>query len=185
MKQVLGWCACTIVAALIAFLAMFGCVKSGVVTLPQAEANSIGAVDIQMSIDSIVNPVFYSSAEAMDYQETLVSNAHVDSCFMHMPPTVLRNVSNVCIKRSPFPTKADIVAEYTDNRAVYDNLPAQSTSNDQLSTTNTTEQKGKTTTAEGSHTEVGNIPTSTEYNIRDSMIDGKKAKVTTKIEKYE
>jgi GTPase Era involved in 16S rRNA processing len=49
-----------------------------------------------------------------------------------MPENILNNVAAVCLKKAITVTKKDIVNEYKANQAVYDNLPKQNTTDEQL-----------------------------------------------------
>lgn len=135
---------------------------------------------------SVVTPEFSDVTEVIQCQQTLNSNAYVDSVFTSMPEDVLKNVATVLLKKAGRATKKAIVNEYIGNRDIYQNLPTPPA----VETETTTPLKPVATNSETTVTEglrpggKGKVQ-SESYQVKDTTIDGKKADVVTKTTIYE
>ena len=97
------------------------------------------------------------------------------------------NVATVVINKFGTATKRQIYDEYRANMEVYTNLPQSSTEN-KPDTAPKPEANKTPTQMEDAQTRVvteGPTGSVVSYNFKDSVINGKKAKVETKITTYE
>jgi hypothetical protein len=153
---------------------------------PLSEANVDSLV--QLSIKDVVDPTFYSVEEVMVYRNLDADQKRLDSTFYAMPDNIVEKVAGVLINRDGAACKRSIVLEYNANKGIFDNLPdapvadtpqnqSTSTSEPVASISLTTE--GKTTVTEGQPTRV------VSESVKDTTIDGKVTRITTKVEQHE
>lgn len=160
-------------------VALVSCDKGPVSLKP-----AVGVKEVSNCLDSIVNPRLNTTKDVFELQNKLATNAYIDSVFMSMDQKTLENVASVCLGRLHIVTKDDIVSEFIKNRAIYDNLPPNSSTTTIESTTSpstTTEkpiakielvEEGKTTVTEAPQTRVEGKPAG---SYKDTTINGKKA----------
>lgn len=126
-------------------------------------------------IDRIVNPEFSSTSEILQFRQCKIKNAQIDSVFMSMDDETIRNVASVCLKRGSPITRKDLIDEYQKNSDIYQALPRS------------IEIAGKKDTApeEPRVTQVG-MPSETtiSVNLKDTIIEGKKYRIETKLVEY-
>lgn len=80
----------------------------------------------------INNPIISSPADAFELQQKMISEKEIDSLFLSMGKTDMRNVVGVLTNKGiPNIMKCDIVNEFKAGRAVYENLPAPDAKSDQ------------------------------------------------------
>lgn len=136
---------------------------------------------VTTNVQDIVNPLFNTVDEVLVFRDLTAEGLAIDEAFSLMPEEVLKNVASVVIKREGFATKRSIVYEYRANNAVYDNLPANSTSKD----TNTTSVDGSTggdPVPKVDSTNITKPESRVEFTQYDTTINGKTYKVRTKKE---
>ena len=150
---------------------------------PRILKPAVGVKEVSNCLDSIVNPRLNTTKDVFELQNKLATNAYIDSVFMSMNQKTLENVASVCLKRLHIVTKDDIVSEFIKNRAIYDNLPPNSsaTTIESITSSSTTTEKpiakielveeGKTTVTEAPQTRVEKPAGS----YKDTTINGKKA----------
>ena len=185
MKKFLSWLGCivlTVILATAGTTALLSC-EGGPKLLPSTK---VKAADVEVALDSIVNPMFTSYSDVIECQKTLKTNAFIDSVFLAMPPSIIKNVYTVLSKKITFVQKSDIVGEFLSNRQIYDNLPPPSpddTTANVNQTTIKTEEKtpipgivkeGTTTVTEAQPTRVEGQPAG---SYKDTIINGKHALV--------
>lgn len=73
-------------------------------------------------IKQSIDPEFKTIEEVSSYRFDLEKKNAYDSIFTHIPLSVLRDVSNVCLNKYGKTSKEGIVQEYISNREIYDNL---------------------------------------------------------------
>lgn len=131
------------------------------------------SVYVTSCIESVVNPQFNSVQEVKLFQNKLTEEYSIDEMFRSMPKEMLDNVAAVCFKKSTVVTKQDIVKEYVSNRAVYDNLPNQSTpqNHEQAAPTQTTMEEQQLPAGK------------TSYRYEIDTVDGKPQRVLVKEER--
>lgn len=130
-------------------------------------------------IDRVINPEFLTVKEIFEYRDKVLENAQVDSIILSLPENILTNVATVVLNKFGTATKRQIYDEYRANNDVYKNLPNSTASKSDNTATNTQVEDAQTG-AEGSPKE-----STVSYNFRDSVIDGKKARVETKVITYD
>lgn len=184
-KFILWFCGvfCAIICATIATTALISCDQTGPKILQKP---AVGVKEVSVCLDSIVNPRLNTTKDVFELQNKLVTNAYIDSVFVSMDQKTLENVASVCLKRLHIVTKDDIVSEFIKNRAIYDNLPPNSSVTTIESTTppsTTTEkpiakielvEEGKTTVTEAPQTRVEEQPA----GYKDTTINGKHALIS-------
>lgn len=184
MKKFLNWLGCTIIAVILATAgatALLSCEGGPKLLHP----TPLKAADVEVALDSIVNPVFMSYSDVIECQKTLKTNMFVDSVFMTMPPDIIKNVYSVVSKKINYVQKSDIVGEFLSNRQIYDNLPPPAP-DDKVANTNQTTIKtedptpipgivkeGTTTVTEAQPTRA--VESEPAGSYRDTTINGKHA----------
>ena len=126
-------------------------------------------------VDHIINPEFTSTSQILQYRKCKNENARIDSIFMSMDDETIRNVASVCLKRGPSIKRKDLVTEYTKNIDIYTALPR-----------NIDIAEKKDTVLEGPRVTRVEIPkeTTLSVNLRDTIIEGKKYRIETKLVEY-
>lgn len=183
MKKFLLWCCgvlCAIVCTIVATTALISCDKTGPRIL---QKSAVGVKEVSNCLDSIVNPRLNTTKDVFELQNKLVVNAYVDSVFMSMDRKTLDNVASVVLNKHHVVTKDDIVHEFIKNRAVYDNLPPNSSATTESTSPSTTTEKpiakielveeGKTTVIEAPQTRVEQ-----PAGYKDTVVNGKKALIS-------
>ena len=127
-------------------------------------------------IESTVNPSFTSVQDVQEFQSKLVDDVSVDETFRSMPQDVLRNVATVCLRKYSLLTKKDIVLEYENNRAVYDNLPENSTAD---TASQQSASKNEPTAVEEQQKPASSI----SYRYEIDTVDGKPVRTLVKEER--
>lgn len=144
---------------------------------------AVGVKEVSNCLDSIVNPRLNTTKDVFELQNKLVVNAYIDSVFMSMDQKTLDNVAGVVLNKHHVVTKDDIVHEFIKNRAVYENLPSNSSVTEPTSPSTTTEkpiakielvEEGKTTVMEAPPTRVEEQPA----GYKDTTINGKHALIS-------
>ena len=153
---------------------------------PLCEANVDSIV--QVSIKDVVNPTFYSVDEVMVYRSLDASQKQLDSAFYALPDKIVEKVAGVLVNRDGAACKRSIVLEYNANRGIFDNLPDAPVAESQKSQNTSTSEpiasinlttEGKTTVTEAPPTRV------VSESVKDTTIDGKATRITTKVEQHE
>lgn len=153
---------------------------------PLSEANVDSLV--QLSIKDVANPTFYSIEEVMVYRNLDADQKRLDSTFYAMPDNIVEKVAGVLINRDGAACKRSIILEYNANRDIFDNLPNEPVAEQQKNQNTSTSEpvasislttEGKTTVTEGQPTKV------VSESVKDTTIDGKTTRITTKIEQHE
>lgn len=154
---------------------------------PLSEANVDSLV--QLSIKDVANPTFYSIEEVMMYRNLDADQKRLDSTFYAMPDNIVEKVAGVLINRDGAACKRSIVMEYqADTRGIFNNLPNEPVAEQQKSQNTSTSEpvasislttEGNTTVTEAPQTRV------VSTTVKDTTIDGKRATITTKVEKNE
>lgn len=121
-------------------------------------------------IEHITNPNFLTVNEVIEFTNRNRENAQIDSLLLSLPEPTLVNVASVVIKQCGVASKKQIYDEYNKNRSVYKNLPNQDTQ--QYAATNKETEVPATRVEED---------VSTVYNTRDTVINGRKCTIQTKI----
>ena len=187
MNKFLSVCLTALVAAVLVIAAGAGinaCSEQGlgsyIIKGPIADE-----MQMESSVENYLNPPLCSVDEAIAYQIVRNNVESQDSTFMKMSEDAIRKVTTVLLKNNTSVTYGEIVSEYLSNRNIYDNTPPSA-----VETKDTEEkpiasvslvQEGTTKVTEASPTRVKETTTS----VKDTTIDGKKATVTTTIEKHE
>lgn len=144
------------------------------------------AADIE-SVENVMNPVMSSPIDVVATKVQMNAKLEEDSVFRSLDDNVLTNVATVLLKDNSVVTISDIVTAYKANRNIYDNLPpntaAVSTNEEKPVASISLVQEGNTKVTEAPPTRVD--PTETSTTTKDTTIDGKRAKIITKVEKYE
>ena len=145
---------------------------------------AVGVEEVSNCLDSIVNPRLNTTKDVFELQNKLVVNAYIDSVFMSMDQKTLDNVAGVVLNKHHVVTKDDIVHEFIKNRAVYENLPSNSSVTESTASPSTTTEKpiakielieeGKTTVTEAPPTRVEEQPA----GYKDTTINGKHALIS-------
>lgn len=147
------------------------------------QKSAVGVKEVSNCLDSIVNPRLNTTKDVFELQNKLVVNAYIDSVFMSMDQKTLDNVAGVVLNKHHVVTKDDIVHEFIKNRAVYENLPSNSSVTEPTSPSTTTEkpiakielvEEGKTTVTEAPPTRVEEQPA----GYKDTTINGKHALIS-------
>jgi hypothetical protein len=149
--------------------------------------SSNDSILVAQYIDRVANPEFLTVKEIFDFRGKMVENAQIDSLIISLPENVLMNVSTVVLNKFGTATKKELYDEYRANIEVYTNLP-QSSSENKPDTAPKSEANKTPTQMEDATTRVvteGPKESVISYNFKDSVINGKKAKVETKIITYE
>ena len=153
---------------------------------PLSEANVDSLV--QLSIKDVANPTFYSIEEVMVYRNLDADQKRLDSTFYAMPDNIVEKVAGVLINRDGAACKRSIILEYNANRDIFDNLPNEPVAEQQKNQNTSTSEpvasislttEGKTTVTEGQPTKV------VSESVKDTTIDGKVTRITTKVEQHE
>lgn len=160
--------------------------------MPEYFTPSIDKAQVQACVDSIVNPEFMTINDVYELQETMLSNAFIDSVFMSMDKETLKNVSSVVLKRLHHVTKDDIVGEFLQHQDIYVSLPPPDASNATSSTPTTAQNLESPGDKESAESTViprirsdGKKAASTSYQYKDTTIDGKHADIVIKTTTYE
>lgn len=154
---------------------------------PESTVTQSDSMLVAQYVDRIVNPEFLTVKEVFEFRSKTVENAQVDSLILALPENILMNVATVVINKFGTATKRQIYDEYRANMEVYTNLPQSSTEN-KPDTAPKPEANKTPTQMEDAQTRVvteGPTGSVVSYNFKDSVINGKKAKVETKITTYE
>ena len=128
----------------------------------KSQSTSVDSVVVAEQIEGIVNPQFDNVSAVLTYKDELSTNEYEDSVFRQMNPTMLYNIATVVINRDKIATKTSIVKEYENGKQIYDGLP-------------------KVVPDSISHGPKSR-EISYESGLKDTVINGKKAKVKTTIE---
>ena len=132
---------------------------------------------VQVTQADINNPVIMSIADALELQQKMNAEQEIDSLFLAMGKTDMRNVIGVLQNKGATNImKVDIVNEFKAGREVYENLPALDSKSDKAQDPTkiaeiTLENVGTTTVTEAPPTRVEE-----KQSAKDTIINGKKYK---------
>lgn len=132
---------------------------------------------VQVTQADINNPVIMSIADALELQQKMNAEQEIDSLFLAMGKTDMRNVIGVLQNKGATNImKVDIVNEFKAGREVYENLPAPDAKSDKAQDPTkiaeiTLENVGTTTVTEAPPTRVEE-----KQSAKDTIINGKKYK---------
>lgn len=118
-------------------MCMYSCHKQ-LVSVP----TTTDSVTITTQIEEVINPSFTSVKDVKIFQKNLVEEYSVDEEFRNLPPDILTNVANVCLKKYGEITKRLVVDEYRANNSIYNNLPE--TTETRTTVDSTTAKNGST-----------------------------------------
>lgn len=124
---------------------------------------------VNTRVQDLTNPVFSSADEALVWRELETQRLQYDSIFNSLPEKTVRDIVNVLLKRENISTKHTIVDEYLNHKDVYPYLAPD-------------KPKETTTATEAQPTRV--VETA-QISIKDTTIEGKPVRITTKVEKRE
>lgn len=152
-------------------------------TWSKTEIEEISKESSAAAVYDLVNPTFVAVDEAVADHEALSNARAIDSVFVSLSPSVIRNVASVCIGKSSAASRRQIVEEYTKNRSIYTNLPSTTDNNGPA-----TFKDNKSATGDGESGVTKDNGTdgkvfSTEYSYHTDTVDGKPVRVQTKVEK--
>lgn len=173
MKEFAKVAGITLLAIILAVLATLAVIKwEGHRFLPQTYDSSV-----QVTQADINNPVIISIADALELQQKMNAEQEIDSLFLAMGKTDMRNVIGVLQNKGVTNImKVDIVNEFKAGREVYENLPALDSKSDKAQDPTkiaeiTLENVGTTTVTEAPPTRVEE-----KQSAKDTIINGKKYK---------
>lgn len=132
---------------------------------------------VEVTQADINNPIIMTVSDAFELQQKMIADRRTDSLFLAMGKTDMHNVIGVLQnKGAKNIMKVDIVNEFTAGRAVYENLPAPDSKQNQAQETTkiaeiTLENTGTTTVTEAPPTRVEE-----KQSTKDTIINGKKYK---------
>ena len=132
---------------------------------------------VEVTQADINNPVIMSIADALELQQKMNAEQEIDSLFLAMGKTDMRNVIGVLQNKGATNImKVDIVNEFKAGREVYENLPALDSKSDKAQDPTkiaeiTLENVGTTTVTEAPPTRVEE-----KQSAKDTIINGKKYK---------
>jgi len=132
---------------------------------------------VQVTQADINNPVIMSIADALELQQKMNAEQEIDSLFLAMGKTDMRNVIGVLQNKGATNImKVDIVNEFKAGREVYENLPSPDSKSDKAQDPTkiaemTLENVGTTTVTEAPPTRVEE-----KQPAKDTIINGKKYK---------
>ena len=131
-----------------------------------------------------VETIFSTPQDVVIYRDRLRKQLQTDSLLLALPDKTLTDVAYKVIKLTGDCTIGNILDEYRNNQAIYDNLPPD---NSTVVKNNIPISNNSTSTDEilKIRNDGEKKLTSTEYQVKDTTIDGKQATVTTKTELYE
>ena len=162
-----------LVGIVLAVLATMAVIKwEGHRFLPQNYDSSV-----QVTQADINNPVIMSIADALELQQKMNAEQEIDSLFLAMGKTDMRNVIGVLQNKGATNImKCDIVNEFKAGREVYENLPSPDSKSDKAQDPTkiaeiTLENVGTTTVTEAPPTRVEE-----KQPAKDTIINGKKYK---------
>lgn len=133
---------------------------------------------VQVTQADINNPVIMSIADALELQQKMNAEQEIDSLFLAMGKTDMRNVIGVLQNKGATNImKVDIVNEFKAGREVYENLPSPDSKSDKAQDPTkiaeiTLENVGTTTVTEAPPTRVED----SKQPAKDTIINGKKYK---------
>lgn len=152
----------------------------------QAQLEQVIDSIVNKHVQDIINPVFPTVDEALVYKSIDADTRKYDEVFSNMPERTLQKVCEVLLNRHDVCSKKAIVNEYLAHPDVYPYLESE-TPPDTLKT----DKKGgfKLELSKESSTTVTEAPQSrvedskhSKISIKDTVINGKKATVTTRID---
>lgn len=83
---------------------------------------SYDSIKIETAVQAYLNPSMESPKQVLSVKQYQMNTFVEDSIFRNMDNYVLQNISTVLFNRQSVVTVKDIVAEYTLNKDIYDNL---------------------------------------------------------------
>lgn len=141
---------------------------------------------VNMHVQEIINPVFSSVDEALVYKSLDADTHKYDEVFSNMDDQTLQKVCEVLLNRHDVCSKKSIVTEFLAHPDVYPFLDNE-TPPDTLKTDKKggfkleLSKEGSTTVTEAPQSRVEDSKHS-KISIKDTVINGKKATVTTRID---
>lgn len=137
----------------------------------------------EIPVDETPQPTGFENLKAViDYQQWLVESYTIDSVFRAMPVQVLTNVTQVLLNRQgPGFDIDEIVDEYRSHIDIYNNLesPVALESSNNTNNENAVMEGQRATESDTNDTiKVGRV----YYNFKDTVVNGKKARIITKTE---
>lgn len=132
---------------------------------------SLDSTITAVTVEKLSNPEFHSISQIFVFREQIKKNEATDSIFMSLPPSILRDVSQVLLNKHGTASKQSIVEEYTTNQEVYNNLKESPEAEELI------EENIRADTSMVQEL----IANRVELIEKDTIIDGKKAKIKTVI----
>lgn len=152
----------------------------------QAQLEQVVDSIVNMHVQEIINPVFSSVDEALVYKSLDADTHKYDEVFSNMDDQTLQKVCEVLLNRHDICSKKSIVTEFLAHPDVYPFLDNE-TPPDTLKTDKKggfkleLSKEGSTTVTEAPQSRVEDSKHS-KISIKDTVINGKKATVTTRID---
>lgn len=134
------------------------------------------SVYVSSIVEDMQNPTFTGVVDVLNFQAALADSYAIEEAFVALPPDVLQQVANVCIRRNGSTTKYEIIQEYRANREVYDNL---------TNTTDTPAPEDNTDSTTAMEEQHRPVPSSVSWEYETDTVDGKPIQVLVKKERYE
>ena len=160
-------------ALALAFFALLASCRQGTENRAYTYDDSVYVSSI---VEDMQNPTFTGVVDVLNFQAALADSYAIEEAFVALPPYVLQQVANVCIRKDGYATKYTIVQEYRANRDVYDNLTkptAQQVPEDNTDSTTAMEEQHRP------------VPSSVSWEYETDTVDGKPIQVLVKKERYE
>ena len=141
-------------------------------TLDEAVNTRLDSTAVLKAIDAKLVPTFTSADDIVDFRQDILEQKKCDSIFLKMPDKTLFNVASVLIKKNGSCTKKDVVQEFREHSDIYNNLPPEADLPVQVVTAPTSQDTARHVIGETT-------------SSRDTMIEGKKIRITTTTTSYE
>lgn len=155
----------TLVLAAVAIIAVSSCGNAPkLCDCPECE----DTISVTERVEAVINPVFLTTVEALDYQQSLIENDEVNVSFKKIPRNTLGDICSVLIKNNRSLTKKAIVDEYKSHKDIYETL-SESTGNKK---------------SDDSIARKDKIPISVSYQYKTDTVNGKPVRIKVKQEEY-
>ena len=114
---------CAIVLLSVALITFTSCRDTVKSWLNIDSTTVVDSAGVAQQIDAALNPSFASVEDVLAFRDSAIQDAAIDSVFMSLPETTLKNVASVVQRQHGTITKELIVKEYKNNYKVYNSLP--------------------------------------------------------------
>lgn len=169
IRGVIGWLMCMLI--MLCFSTTLSSCDTKQYPATQEYVDQAVAAGVALSTEA-ANPTFQSVNEVLVFRQAMLEQKHIDELFTTLTEETVTEVAGVLLKRGDPCTKRAIIEEYNSHSEVYDNLQAKPTTPDLEPTTAVEEQhRPSDSTA---------IAEKTSFTQKDTVINGKPVKMTTK-----